>query len=253
MGKNKLAKFQDIAGYPHVFQHPSDRLKEEGFGLKGRWNERFFGNANPIILELGCGRGEYTVGLARLFPGKNFIGVDIKGARIWSGARESLEAGMRNVAFLRTHIEWITSFFAPGEVEEIWITFPDPQMKKRNKRLTSAAFMTLYCQILRPGGVIHLKTDSRFVHAYTAGMIKANRLPVLFDTDDLYHCGADTSPILSIRTAYEQQWILRGMNIRYTCFVCQPREPFAEPGTEIERDDYRSFNRSKRSAPASGK
>jgi tRNA (guanine-N7-)-methyltransferase len=241
MGKNKLAKFQDIAGYPHVFHYPPGRLREEeGFELKGRWNERFFKNTNPIVLELGCGKGEYTVGLGRLFPAKNFIGVDIKGARIWSGAKESLEAGMTNVAFLRTHIEWITSFFAPGEVEEIWLTFPDPQMKKRNKRLTSSAFLARYCRILRTGGVVHLKTDSRFMHAYTAEMIKANRLPVLFDADDLYHCEAGADEILSIRTYYERQWLQRGMNIRYTRFVCEAREVFVEPDTEIEKDDYRS-------------
>ena len=130
MGKNKLAKFDDMAGYPHVFQFPFATLQEKGFDLKGHWNECFFKNNNPIVLELGCGKGEYTVGLGKLFPNKNFIGIDIKGARMWSGAKESMEQGMTNVAFLRTHIELISHFFAANEVSEIWITFPDPQMKK---------------------------------------------------------------------------------------------------------------------------
>ena len=231
MGKNKLAKFQDIAGYPHVFHYPGYRLREEemGFELKGRWKERFFKNTNPIVLELGCGKGEYTVGLGRLFPEKNFIGVDVKRARMWSGAKESLEAGMTNVAFLRTHIEWITSFFAPGEVEEIWLTFPSPQMQTRTKRLTSSAFLARYCRILRAGGVVHLKTDSRFMHAYTTEIIKANRLPLLFDTDNLYHNEAGPGEILSIRTYYERQWLRQGLSIRYTCFVCEAREVFVEP------------------------
>jgi tRNA (guanine-N7-)-methyltransferase len=253
MGKNKLAKFADMADYPHVFQYPYDRLREEGFGLKGRWNERFFKNTNPLVLELGCGKGEYAVGLGRIFPGKNFIGVDIKGARMWSGAKESLEAGMDNVAFVRTHIEWITSFFAPGEVSEIWLTFPDPQMKKPNKRLTSAHFMALYSNILIPGGIVHLKTDSRFLYTYTLEMAKANRLPVAFHTGDLCRCAGETAGIPSIRTYYEQQWLDRGMNITYIRLVCEKRNPFIEPDTEIEPDTYRSFNRSRRSAPVSGK
>jgi tRNA (guanine-N7-)-methyltransferase len=252
MGKSKLAKFADMAAYPHVFQYPPRRLRDEGFGFKGCWKERFFGNTHPIVLELGCGKGEYTVGLGRLFPDKNFIGVDIKGARMWSGAKEVLETGMKNIAFLRTDIGLITSFFAPGEVEEIWITFPDPQMKKRNKRLTSAGFMELYSRILSPEGIVHLKTDSRFVYTYTAGMIKANQLPVLFETDDLYRSG-EAGGILSIRTYYEQQWLERGMTIKYIRFICEEREVFTEPDIEIEMDDYRSFNRSKRSAIASGK
>ncbi|MDR1403943.1 MAG: tRNA (guanosine(46)-N7)-methyltransferase TrmB [Tannerellaceae bacterium] len=252
MGKNKLAKFDDMAGYRHVFQYAMARIREEGFDLKGRWNERFFKNTNPVVLELGCGKGEYAVGLARLFPDMNFIGVDIKGARMWSGAKESFEAGMTNVAFLRTHIEWIAHFFAPGEVAEIWLTFPDPQMKKINKRLTSTCFMKLYRQLLPEKGIIHLKTDSSFMYTYTHEMIKANHYPVLSATDDLYHAGwADD--ILSIKTYYEQQWIERGLTIKYIRFVCEERDELTEPDVEIEYDAYRSFNRSKRSALASGK
>lgn len=248
-----MAKFDDMADYPHVFQYPFDRLREEGFALKGHWNERFFGNANPIVLELGCGKGEYTVGLGRLFPGRNFIGVDIKGARMWSGAKESLEAGMKNVGFLRTHIELIACFFAPGEVEEIWLTFPDPQMKKCSKRLTSTRFMHLYRRILAPEGVIHLKTDSRFMYTYTAEMVRVNSLRILSDTGDLYHSGeyhsgeAAGNQALAIRTYYEQQWIERGIDIKYLSFVCGERDVFTEPDIEIEPDAYRSFNRSRRS------
>ncbi len=252
MGKNKLAKFDDMAGYPHVFQYPFGALQEKGFGMKGQWNECFFGNNHPIVLELGCGKGEYTVGLGKLFPEKNFIGVDIKGARMWSGAKESHEAGMPNVAFLRTHIELINHFFAPGEVAEIWITFPDPQMKKAGKRLTSTRFMRLYRQLLADNGLIHLKTDSHFLYTYTVEMVRANAYPVLCQTDDLYHSGL-ADDILSIQTYYEQQWLDRGLNIRYLRFVCTEKESLVEPDTEITLDPYRSFNRSKRSALSSGK
>ncbi len=252
MGKNKLAKFDDMAGYPHVFQYPFAVLKEKGFELKGHWHEGFFENGNPIVLELGCGKGEYTVGLAELFPEKNFIGVDIKGARMWTGAKASLEAGMKNVAFLRTSIELIAHFFAPGEVAEIWLTFPDPQMKKVNKRLTSTRFMKLYREILSEEGIIHLKTDSNFMYTYTLEMAKANNFPILFNNNDLYHSGL-VDDILSIKTYYEQQWIERGLNIKYIKFVDEGRNTLVEPDVEIEYDPYRSFNRSKRSALSSGK
>ena len=144
MSKNKLSKFADMKEYPHVFEAPFAALEEATFDMKGRWHQDFFKNDNPIVLELGCGRGEYTVGLAKLFPEKNFIGIDIKGARMWHGATESLKEGMTNVAFLRTHIEFIERFFAPGEVSEIWLTFSDPQMKKATKRLTSTYFLNRY-------------------------------------------------------------------------------------------------------------
>ncbi len=252
MGKNKLAKFDDMAGFPHVFQYPFAVLQGQGFPMRGLWNESFFKNDHPIVLELGCGKGEYTVGLGRLFPEKNFIGIDIKGARMWSGAKESLKNNMTNVAFLRTSIELLAHFFAPGEVSEIWITFPDPQMKKAGKRLTSTRFMKMYREILSGEGLIHLKTDSNFLFSYTCEMVKANRFPVQFCTEDLYHSGL-ADEILSIRTYYEQQWLERGLSIKYIRFVCEPREELVEPDVEIERDDYRSFNRSRRSAEAAGK
>ena len=185
MGKNKLSKFADMKEYPHVFECPLYYKNEQPpFALRGRWREGFFHNANPIVLELGCGKGEYTVGLAERYPERNFIGVDIKGARMWSGATEALEKGLTNVAFLRTSIEGIDKFFATGEVEQIWITFPDPQMKKYTKRLTSTPFLLRYCRILVPDGIIHLKTDSPFLYTYTDALLTKNQLPVEVNTTD---------------------------------------------------------------------
>ena len=230
--------------YPHVFQYPFSVLQEKEFEMRGRWNEVFFKNEHPIVIELGCGKGEYTVGLAESYPEKNFIGIDIKGARMWSGAARSFQDKMTNVAFLRTHIELIDRFFTPGEVSEIWITFPDPQQAKVNKRMTSTRFMQLYSRILKENGIIHLKTDSPFMYAYTCAMIQTNRLPVEAETDDLYSsCPADE--ILSIQTFYEQQWLSRGMRIKYIRFICQARSSYTEPEIEIERDSYRSFNRNR--------
>ncbi len=252
MAKNKLQKFADMATYDHVFQYPFAVLKERGFDMRGKWNEQFFHNDNPIVLELGCGKGEYAVGLARRYPDKNFIGVDIKGARMWSGASEAKAEGINNVAFLRTHIELITHFFAPGEVSEIWITFPDPQMKKTRKRLTSTRMIELYREILKENGIIHLKSDSPFLYTYTRAMVQENQFPMLVDTDDLYNSGIDDD-ILGIKTFYEQQWLERGKSIKYIKFVCEPREQLIEPDIEIELDDYRSFNRSKRSSKTTNK
>lgn len=246
MGKNKLEKFADMRSYPHVFEYPYSVVDNVPFEMKGNWNRDFFKNTNPIVLELGCGRGEYTVGLGRMYPDKNFIGVDIKGARMWTGATDALNEGLHNVAFLRTNIEIIERFFAPGEVSEIWLTFSDPQMKKATKRLTSTYFMERYRKFLVDGGTVHLKTDSNFMFTYTRYMIEYNHLPVDFMTDDLYHSGL-ADDILSIRTYYEQQWLDRGLSIKYIKFRLPHEGVLQEPDVEIELDDYRSYNRSKRS------
>ena len=214
--------------------------------MKGKWNSDFFKNSNPIVLELGCGRGEYTVGLARMYPDKNFIGVDIKGARMWTGATEALNEKLANVAFLRTNIEIIDRFFAQGEVSEIWLTFSDPQMKKATKRLTSTYFMNRYRKFLVDRGLVHVKTDSNFMFTYTKYMLERNNLPVKFMTEDLYHSGL-VDDILSIRTYYEQQWLDRGLTIKYVKFCLPQTGDLEEPDIEIELDDYRSYNRSKRS------
>ncbi len=251
MSKGKLAKFADMEKYENVFQYPYSVIDNVPFEMKGKWREEYFGNDNPIVLELGCGRGEYTVGLARMYPDVNFIGVDIKGARMWSGATAALAEGLHNVAFLRTNIEIIDRFFAPGEVQEIWLTFSDPQMKNPRKRLSSTYFMNRYRRFLTDGGTIHLKTDSNFLFTYTKYMVNRNGLPVLFCTDDLYHTdGLDdlTAQILGIKTYYESQWIERGLNIKYMKFSLPHAGELAEPDVEIPLDDYRSYHRTKRSS-----
>lgn len=242
MGKNKLKKFAEMETFDNVFQYPFSVLQEKGFPLKGKWNSEFFKNDNPIIVELGCGKGEYAVGLARKFPDCNFIGVDIKGARMWTGAKAAVNEGLKNVAFLRTNIEMIANFFAAEEVSEIWITFPDPQMKKVNKRLTSTRFMNLYRQILKHGGLIHLKSDSPFLYTYTDAMAKLNKMNILVNTSDLYHSGM-ADDILEIRTFYEQQWLDRGLTIKYIKFELPHDTELVEPDIEIEEDTYRSFSR----------
>lgn len=250
MSKGKLAKFADMERYENVFQYPYSVIDNVPFEMKGRWREQYFKNDNPIVLELGCGRGEYTVGLARMFPNVNFIGVDIKGARMWTGATEAINEGLGNVAFLRTNIEIIDRFFAEDEVQEIWLTFSDPQMKNPRKRLSSTFFMQRYRRFLTDGGTIHLKTDSNFLFTYTTYMVERNRLPVLFRTEDLYHTdGLDpqTSTILCIQTYYESQWIERGLNIKYMKFSLPREGELTEPDIEIPLDDYRSYKRPKRS------
>ena len=246
MGKDKLRRFRENLTFECFVQPEFDEVFHRDHPLKGNWNRDFFKNDHPIVLELGCGRGEYTVGLARRYPEKNFIGVDIKGARMWTGATDALKEGLTNAAFLRTNIEIIDRFFAPGEVSEIWLTFSDPQMKKATKRLTSTYFMNRYRRFLVPDGLVHLKTDSNFMFTYTKYMIEANHFPVEFMTDDLYHSGMDDD-ILSIRTYYEQQWLDRGLNIKYIQFHLPQDGELQEPDVEIELDDYRSYNRSKRS------
>ena len=251
MGKGKLAKFADMEHYENVFQYPFSVVSDVPFDMKGHWCEQYFHNDNPIILELGCGRGEYTVELAKLYPEMNFIGVDIKGARMWTGATQALNEGLENVAFLRTNIEIIERFFAEDEVQEIWLTFSDPQMKNPRKRLTSTYFMERYRKFLVDGGIIHLKTDSNFLFTYTTYMMEKNGLHVIFRTEDLYHderIDEATKQILSIQTYYESMWIARGLNIKYMKWQLPRHGELTEPDVEIELDDYRSYHRSKRSS-----
>ncbi len=229
MAKNKLKRFEENTTFPNLIQPKFEEVFRTEHSIKGKWNESFFKNDKPIVLELGCGKGEYTIGLAKQFPEKNFIGVDIKGARLWRGAKTAHENGMGNVAFVRTRIENITSFFGKDEVSEIWITFPDPQLKRINelKRLTSSVFLGLYKTLLKPHGLIHLKTDSIDLHQYTRALIKLNGLKVHTYTDDLYTSVTD-DPILSIRTFYEQQFLDKGLPITYICFELSNEQPFIE-------------------------
>lgn len=251
MGKGKLVKFAEMAENPLVVESPFWKLRQEDFALKGQWHADFFHNQNPIVLELGCGRGEYTVGLARRFPNQNFIGVDIKGARMWHGARMAQAEGLTNVAFLRTNIEFIQECFAADEVQEIWLTFSDPQMKKATKRLSSTFFLERYRQFLADGGTIHLKTDSPFLYTYTRLMAEHNGLPIVASTDDLYNeeLKKDILPssLTEIRTYYEQMWLDRGFTIKYLQFHLPHEGKLEEPYVEIPVDGYRSYNHEVRS------
>lgn len=250
MGKNKLRKFAEMENLPNVFQCGARDQESVArvAAMAGHWGDRYFGNDHPIVLELGCGRGEYTVALARLFPEKNFIGMDIKGARMWAGATEANRDNLKNVGFLRTNIELLPRFFAPDEVDEIWITFPDPQMKKATKRLTSSYFLQRYQSCMREGGIIHLKTDSPFLYQYTRELVRLNGYEVLADTADLY-ASESVDPVRSVKTHYEKQWIERGMSIKYIQFRLHKTDTIAEPTIEIEHDTYRSYGRNQRPSP----
>lgn len=242
MSKNKLQKFDEMETFEHVFQSPYNKIEQANFYLKGNWTKDFFKNDNPLILELGCGKGEYTVALAERNPNFNYIGVDIKGARLYNGAKEAFDKGLKNVAFLRTNIEIIGQFFGEGEIAEIWLTFPDPQMKKTRKRLTSTLFLNKYKCFLKKEGPIHLKTDSNFQYSYTLAMVQLNKFEVLAETDNLYESEILTET-LQIKTFYEKQWLSRGITIKYLAFKLNDKD-FAEPVIDIEKDEYRSFGRS---------
>jgi len=213
VGKDKLRRFAEISTFSNVVQLDAGKL------YKGRWASEFFKNDNPIVLELACGKGEYTVNLGRLFPQKNFIGIDYKGNRIWRGAKTALEDGVSNVGFLRIQIETLLDYFAGTEIDEIWITFPDPQpqISREKKRLTSPRFLEKYKQLLKPGGFINLKTDNDGLHAYTAEKIEELGLKLFVKTEDLYH-SEFADEVLSIKTYYEKKYLQDNKNINYLKF-----------------------------------
>ncbi|MFT4833223.1 MAG: tRNA (guanine-N7-)-methyltransferase [Psychroserpens sp.] len=217
--KNKLKRFKENESFKNVVQPSREEIEDGTFELKGKWAS-FFGNDNPIILELGCGKGEYTIGLAKQDPEKNFIGVDIKGARFWRGAKTAIQEGLDNVAFIRTQIELIDQIFETNEVSEIWITFPDPQIKyKRTKhRLTNQKFLEKYKAILKEDGVVNLKTDSEFMHGYTLGLLHGLGLEVVYANHDVYNNEGSPKEVLEIQTFYEKQYLGKGKAITYTKF-----------------------------------
>lgn len=217
--KNKLQRFAENETFGNLFQVGYEQLQLEPFPMKGQWNKDFFENENPIVLELGCGKGEYTIGLARHYPEKNFIGMDIKGARLWRGLKNAAEEGLTNVAFVRSRIEMINYFFGKDEISEVWITFPDPQPRKarQHKRLTSPRFLNHYADLLMPGGLIHLKTDSELLYNYTHEIINSGGHNLHYATDDLY-ATTEEMDVKRIRTFYEQMWLAQGLSIKYIVF-----------------------------------
>ena len=218
--KNKLKRFKENETFKNVIQPTREELVKKDFVLKGKWNKDFFKNDNPLVLELGCGKGEYSVELGRKYPNKNFIGIDIKGARFWRGAKTALEENITNVGFLRTQIELVDHAFAENEVDEIWITFPDPQIKyKRTKhRMTNSDFLQLYKSILKPDGVVNLKTDSEFMHGYTLGLLQGAGHEILYANHDVYKQEGSPEEVTSIQTFYESQYLEQNKPITYIRF-----------------------------------
>lgn len=218
--KNKLKRFGENETFENVFQPTREEVVSENFVLKGKWNAEFFKNQNPIVLELGCGKGEYSVGLAEKYPNKNFIGIDVKGARFWRGAKTAVETGLNNVAFVRTQIELLDFVFSENEVDEIWITFPDPQIKyKRTKhRMTNTEFLQLYKKVLKKDGIMNLKTDSEFMHGYTLGLLHGEGHEVLYANHNVYVNEGSPSEVTSIQTFYEKQYLEINKAITYIRF-----------------------------------
>ena len=228
MGKGKLKKFRENETFTCLVQPTTEELLGKDHPLKGAWKQQMFHNDHPIVLELGCGKGEYTIALAECFPEKNYIGIDIKGARLWKGAKYATEHAMGNVAFIRTRIEFIESLFAANEIDEIWLTFSDPQERKPRKRLTHPRFLDSYRRMLAPGGIIHLKTDSRLLHRFTLETARCNGLTVLENDDDIYGSGR-ADDLLSIQTFYEKNFLAQGIPITYLAFRLDKEGPLVEP------------------------
>ena len=257
MGHDKLRKFAENETFECLLQPSAEEVLADGFDhlrdhpVKGHW---FEGGSTtpgaPLILELGCGKGEYTLELARRNPDKNYVGVDIKGARLWRGAKTATQEGLPNVRFLRTRIEFITAFFAPGEVSEIWLTFSDPQPKSENNRLTSPGFLERYRKMLKPGGIVRLKTDSRFLHEYTRAVIEANGLKVLASTTDLYGelPPAPVEPeVREVQTFYESMFLEQGVPITYLAFTIDKEGPYVHPAEKFDPARWRELDDSRRS------
>ncbi|MFP4041126.1 MAG: tRNA (guanosine(46)-N7)-methyltransferase TrmB [Bacteroidales bacterium] len=230
MTKRKLERFAEMKTFPNVTEPKFHEVFQTDYKLKGQWKTEFFKNKNPIILELGCGKGEYTVNLARHFPGINFIGIDIKGARMWRGAKQALENNITNAHFLRTRIDFITSLFAENEIDEIWITFPDPQPKKARKRLISAMFLSRYQHFLKHNGIVHLKTDNTDLYFYAKKVVKFNNLSIIHDLNDVHSNTDENIKMLhEIKTFYEQQFIQQNKKIKYLAFKLDKKKTLKEP------------------------
>lgn len=224
MAKNKLKRFAAMKSFEHVVEPALEDVQSKHFHLKGKWRQEFFKNNNPIVLELGCGKGEYAVGLARKYPDVNFLGVDIKGSRMFVGAQQAIDENLNNVGFLRTRIEFIQSFFAEGEIDEIWLTFSDPQPNKPKKRLSYKRYIDMYRTFLKPGGIVHLKTDSDLLYESTLEEIAEHGYKVIQDTNDLYgtllqDLDKETQDILQIKTHYETLFSAKGFKIKYIKFL----------------------------------
>ena len=242
MGHDKLRKFAENETFSCLLQPSAEELLADGFfalrdhAVKGHWNERMFSVPQPIVLELGCGKGEYTIDLSQRLSSRNYIGVDIKGARLWKGAKYAHEHQLGNVAFLRTRIEFIGAFFAPDEVSEIWLTFSDPQLKSENSRLTSPVFLERYRHFLRPGGIVHLKTDSRFLHEYSLAVARCNGLRILAATTDLYATPTEQliggEALVEVQTFYERMFRAQGYKITYLAFTLDHDGPFVHPSED---------------------
>ena len=258
MGHDKLRKFAENETFSCLLQPSSKELLADGYAnlrdheIKGRWRERMFPHSQApadggIVLELGCGKGEYTIDLALRDPSRNYVGVDIKGARLWKGAKYATQHNLPNVAFLRTRVEFISAFFAPGEVSEIWLTFSDPQFRSENSRLSSPVFLERYRSFLRPGGLVHLKTDSRFLHEYTKAVCKVNGLELTACTADLYRAAATetaaaTAEATAVQTFYEKMFLEQGYPITYMAFRLDHEGPFVAPRDpeDFDSDHWRS-------------
>lgn len=224
MAKNKLQKFQDMKSFERVFEPEKKDFIDGNYPLKGKWREEVFKNNNPIVLELGCGKGEYAVGLGEKYPNKNFIGIDIKGSRMWTGAKKINEENINNVAFLRTNVDFVHYFFGENEVNEIWLTFSDPQPKKPNKRLSSKPFIDRYKMFLAPDGIIHLKTDNTSLYLFTKDEIIENNYKELISAKNVYEADweifdEEMKQVLGIKTYYEQMFGNKGFKTKYVAFI----------------------------------